>query len=89
MNYVRSIIVHGKRWELQWHRMRDAFGECSDAEHTIVVSPHLDNPATVDTIIHEYLHARFPDLTEEAVNAAGTELSVILQRCGLIAGDEE
>lgn len=47
----------------------------------------MDAAATVDTMIHEWLHARFPDLCEDTVNQAGIELSDMLDRADLIVDD--
>lgn len=48
----------------------------------------MDNPATTDTLIHEWLHARRPDLDEASVYTSAVEISAMLERAGLIEEDD-
>lgn len=83
-----SVTVNGKRWRLKWEYVPRAFGECDLTGRGITVQPNMDNASTLDILVHEMLHARWPDLDEDAVNGFASDVAVAAQRCGLIAGDE-
>jgi hypothetical protein len=89
MRRIRSAVVNGARWHVEWDRCDDDYGECDWEGKTITINPALDPVATVDTAIHEYLHARLPDLSEDSINQIGTELSEFLRRLEMIEEDRE
>ena len=43
----------------------------------------------LDTLIHEVIHARWPDLHEEAVEEVATTLAGILDAEGFVHGESE
>ncbi len=43
----------------------------------------------LDTLLHELLHAAFPDLSEEAVTDGATDIARVLQRLGVRVEQEE
>lgn len=88
MKRIRSAKINGHRWKVQWGDCDGDFGECDYANHTITINPETDPVAMADTAIHEYIHARFPDLSERCVEQVGTEISDMLDRIGLISEDE-
>ena len=84
---IRSCRVNGRRWRVAWDVPNGDLGLCEHDQHTIRINPKMDNPATTDTLIHEWLHARWPDLDEASVYTSATEISAMLERAGLIAED--
>ena len=53
-------------------------GECHYENKVISAPFHGDQLHELGTIIHEYLHAGFPDLNEEAIEEFATDLANIL-----------
>lgn len=87
MKRIRSCTIRGKRWHVKWESPDGDLGECDWDSHTLTINPDMDAPATADVMIHEYLHARWPDLGEDGVREAATEISAMLERADLIAED--
>jgi hypothetical protein len=49
----------------------------------------MDVADLVDTILHEMIHARWPDLNEEAVEDFAGTMSGFLDACGLLRPEED
>jgi hypothetical protein len=73
MNFKRIgyVKINERRWEYGWGNCKDALGLCDYEKRRIVIS-RKGGCDLVDVVSHEALHARFPDLKEEAVNELGT-----------------
>lgn len=79
----------GIRWRFRFVRSseipNDRWADCSDPsdpKRQIRVRQVLRGLPKLETIIHEALHAQWPDATEETVARHGRELSRLLWRCG-------
>lgn len=75
--------IAGKVWRI--HRTRRPENRKLDGEvwyhrRTIFISPELTGKDLHETIVHEWLHARWPDLSEESVTEAARELVRLLGR---------
>ena len=81
------LDIRGKRWRLEVvDRLSEAaHGEIdpSDRPRKAIRVARTQCPLDLwDTLIHESLHAAFPDMSEEAVNEAGTDIAKALYRLG-------
>ena len=93
-----KVTIRGQPWTLRRTRRglgstnrfpKGLYGYCDHTNKEIRVIPEEDfktSQEELDTIIHETLHALFPDLDEEVVTQSGSELAAILVAAGVIPG---
>lgn len=81
---IKKATLGGKQWSIRWNKsIRDGcWGLCEYDKNRISLLNNLKAFNLCDTSIHEGLHAIFPDLSEEAVTEAATELAMMLWRIG-------
>ena len=63
-------------------------GECHYATRTLLVRATLRGEELLEVVIHELLHARFPDLCEETVLEVGQEMAAIIYALGFATEEE-
>lgn len=86
----RTVYIGDQRWKISRdRRLRTKYGECDYGTRTIRVCASLSGVDLLDTLIHELLHARWPDLHEEAVEEFAATLAQILHAEGFRCGDDE
>lgn len=86
----RTVYIGGQRWKVAWDcRLRDCYGICDYESRTIKLRAGMDVTDLVDTILHEMIHARWPDLNEEAVCDMAETMSGFLDASGLLHPDQE
>lgn len=87
----RTIYINGQRWKIQWDAplRGDCYGLCDYATRTIQLRRGQTVSDLVDTIIHEIVHARWPDLDESAVIDISETISGFLDASGLLIPDHE
>ena len=86
----RTVYIGDKRWKLtRDRRLRGRYGDCDYAARTIRICSTLVGLDLLDTLIHEVIHARWPDLHEEAVEEVATTLAGILDAEGFVHGESE
>lgn len=78
----RTVYIGGLRWKLRRCRLRNIYGDCNYATRTIRLDDRLTGTDYLDTLLHELIHARWPDLSEEAVAEFATILTTILEQEG-------
>jgi len=88
-NHPKTHLMRGARW---WIESSDSlpdgqFGECcwglpGIARPTIRISLDGDDECSLDTAIHESLHACMPDMGESAVDETATSIAKLLWRLG-------
>jgi hypothetical protein len=81
----RAIVwIGNERWTI--HRTTrltpDRDGECDYAAKTIRVRASLQGEELMEVIVHEMFHARWPDLSEEAVLEHAQEIAGTLAGFG-------
>lgn len=77
------VFINGDRWRLKFCRTpKGLLGDCNYKTNTIRVSERLSGEDRMDVILHELIHARWPDLHEDAVCEFASELAGILTREG-------
>jgi hypothetical protein len=75
----RIVEIAGSRWRIQRARLRNAYGLCDYASRTIKLDSRLAGSELLDTLIHELIHARWPDLSEDAVIEFANLLTHVLE----------
>jgi len=86
----RTVYIGEQRWKLTRSRrtMPAFYGECDYASRTITVCSTLHGIDLLDTLIHEVIHARWPDLSEEAVLEVATLLAHVIDAEGFTDADD-
>lgn len=68
MKASTRVYIGAARWTIRRvDYPRDRDGDCNWQSRTVRLHQSLRGLALLDAILHELLHARFPDLSEEAV----------------------
>lgn len=68
METISRIYIDGRPWRVLFGcRLRDADGLCDYDTNTIKIRKGLHGIDLLDAILHELIHARWPDLHEAAV----------------------
>lgn len=79
------VRLGGKYWQFRFANIRD-YGDMNDpgkAEGRVIrIGSWQGEQETLDTIIHEALHASRPELDEAAVHETANDLSRLLWRLG-------
>jgi len=79
-----TIYIGDQRWTI--HRTKnlspDRDGECDYAAKTIRVRATLQGEELLEVVVHEMFHARWPDLSEEAVGEHAQEIAGTLYGLG-------
>ena len=78
------LYVRGVRWRVASDEglPEDQLGLCDYAKKTIYVPIDGWLPHELDTVIHEALHACYPDMSEAAVEEGAGTLSALLIKLG-------
>jgi succinate dehydrogenase flavin-adding protein (antitoxin of CptAB toxin-antitoxin module) len=84
----RTVYIGNQRWKVEWDcRLRGLDGLCDYERKTIKLRRGMNVADLVDTIVHELIHARWPDLHEDAVADFAETLSGFLDASGLLMPD--
>lgn len=78
--YETWRVAIGKNKRLRGSKKETILGMCRPKSRQILVAPNLGRRLTLDTLIHEGLHAEFPDLDEDVVEQVGTNLADLVIR---------
>jgi hypothetical protein len=84
----RTVYVGEHRWKITRARLRGIYGDCDYATRTIRIHAGLRGVDLLDTLIHELIHARWPDLHEDAVIEFSETLSGVLDAEGFRLADD-
>ncbi len=85
----RTVYVGDQRWKIQRNaRLRDCDGKCDYKTRTIFLRAGLHGSDLLDTILHELIHARWPDLSEDAVCEFSETVSALLDAEGFRQPDD-
>ena len=77
------IIIRKETWSIVSEVQEDELGFCDHEgergkPRTIGIKDGLSELEELDTTLHEGLHASYPDLSEEAIERAATDLARLL-----------
>lgn len=78
------ITIRGVKWWLResTKKMQSCWGWCDIDKATITLCRSLRGRKRLDILVHELLHAEFPDLDESVVKQAGTDIANVLWKQG-------
>ena len=84
--------VRNKRWTLVFTRNpailpKNAWGVTKHWQKLIAIHPDQRGAHAIGTVIHEWLHAYFPDAREDVILQAETELVSLLESLGMLADE--
>ena len=71
-----------KRWKVTFGKLNKIYGLCNYDTKEITIRKSLDGDLRLDTIIHECLHACYPDLDDECIDETATDITKLLSRLG-------
>lgn len=85
---ARTARINGQRWRIDRSKklLPKLYGRCDYSQRLISVCRSLSGVPLLDTLIHEVIHARWPDLSEEAVEEVASTLAAIITKEGFVDG---
>lgn len=75
----RTVYINGERWKIRRAKLRGKYGDCDYATRTIRIHHTLAGGELMDTLLHELIHARWPDLLESSVEEFAATLTSVLE----------
>lgn len=79
----RLARIRGSKWRIRFvPNLGDCEGVCDKSTRTIRIAKGYPAEQTLDSIIHEVLHAALWDLDEEAVSDTANSISTTLWKLG-------
>lgn len=85
----RTIYIGDQRWRLERIRLRTDAGQCDYTAKKIRLCSSLTGVDLLDTLIHEMIHARWGDLSEDAVDEFSTTLAGVIYGEGFRHGEDD
>lgn len=83
------VYIGDRRWSIRRvDYPRDREGDCDWEKRTIRVHKSMHGLALMDVLLHEILHARFPDLSEATVEEVASTAAGILDAEGFRQADD-
>lgn len=77
------IYLNNEAWRLKFCAVPpDIYGDCDYAKKIVRISKKLIGQDKLDLLLHELIHARFPDLQETSVSEFASELAGIIHAIG-------
>ena len=93
LRIAKRLRVHIRRhwWRLEYvaNLYPDRWGDCDWTKRRVRIRDKAAGVDRLDTIIHEMTHARFPDLSEDAVTDFASTVAAVLHRDGFTRHDDE
>lgn len=74
----RTVYIGDARWKIERASLRGKYGECDYGSRTIRIHHTLAGDELLDTLLHELIHARWPDLQESSVEEFAGTLAHVL-----------
>lgn len=78
----RTVYIGDQRWKIRRAKLRGKYGDCDYARRTIRIHHTLAGAELMDTLLHELIHARWPDLLESSVEEFASTLASVLDAEG-------
>jgi hypothetical protein len=84
------VWIAGQKWKIRHCKVPpNIHGDCNYQRRTIRISDKLAGEDRLNTLIHEVVHARFPDLAEDPVSEFADTLAAIVHHAGFRSEEEE
>lgn len=84
----RTVYIGDERWKIIRQRLAKDDGQCDYNTKTIRIDDRLHGVDLMDTLIHEMVHGRWPDLSEDAVAEFSETVSGVLDAEGFRQPDD-
>lgn len=84
----RTVYIAGQRWKIQRARLRNIYGDCNYELRRIRLDERLAGSDYLDTLLHELIHARWPDISESSVAEFAGLLTTVLEQEGYRRGED-
>jgi len=75
---VHEFTLYGDRWRIDYEKRPGLWGECDFTARRITIHTQLRLRKRLEIIIHEILHAGFPDASEESVTETAKVVAGVL-----------
>lgn len=90
MARTRAIYVNGARWTIRHCRVpKTIHGDCDYNTRTIRISNKLHGEDFLNVLVHEWIHARWPDFSESVVSESADELAAVIHAYRFRQPDEQ
>jgi len=83
--HPQKVEIRSKPYTLMTRRMKDFDGLCdhpATPHPEIWIHSNLKGEPMLNALLHECLHAAFPDVIEETIDIVGSDLAMILWELG-------
>lgn len=85
----RTVYIGEQRWKITASkRLPTKYGDCDYGTRRIRICSTVSGVDLLNTLIHEIIHARWPDLHEEAVAEVADTLAGIIDAEGFRQPDD-
>lgn len=84
----RTVYIGEQRWKIRRAKLRGKYGDCDYGQRVIRIHETLAGNELLDTLIHELIHARWPDLHEDAVIDFSETLTGVIDAEGFREPDD-
>lgn len=78
----RTVYIGDQRWKIRRAVLRNLYGDCDYGTKVIRIDARISGTELLDTLCHELIHARWPDLSEEAVKEFAETLTEVIDAEG-------
>ncbi len=79
----RTVTIRGQRWRLRFvPNLGEDMGQCDYNLRVIRVALGQSQEDELDTVVHELLHAAYPDTEETAIGETAEAIAKVLLRLG-------
>jgi len=84
-----NVYIGGDRWKIVRCRVpSDRWGDCDYGSRTIRIARSIHGEDLLNTIVHEWMHARFPEFHEESIVEIADQLGGYLHAIGFRQPDD-
>jgi len=88
MKKIRSAIINGKRWRINWTKPNTGdFALCHHNLHMIQIDPNVDEITLTSIVADEVCHVHFPQLDNEYVDTFSDDVAKVMRDIELIADE--
>ena len=79
------LTIGTQQWTVTCCRVpKTLYGDCDYEQRRIRISNRIHGCDLADTLIHELIHARWPDLSEDAVGSFAGEVVLAMRKFQLL-----
>ena len=77
-----KIKLRDKRYKIIYRNLKGCWGDFTGPEKLIRIDRKARKKLLLDTYIHEFIHACFPDIDEDVVDKSAADIARILYKLG-------